>query len=132
MELYLYQKGPMHYKLLGFSQNGHLRTFWFHRIGPLGTAPVGFRVLADTSVVRKHNVPLQELPSLCTRVLNATCESGSAGALTLLEPDISQYAAELDQARAEADAARKRRALQSSHVRNGNKPVSDRAVESCS
>jgi hypothetical protein len=107
----------MHYKLLGFSQTGVLRTFWFHRIGPLGTVPVAFRVLADTSIVRKHNIPLQELPSLCSRVLNATSGNGPAGTLIVGEPDISRYAAELHQARAEAEAARQRRALQCSHLK---------------
>ena len=109
-----YQKGPMHYKLPGFSQTGLLRTFWFHRIGRLGTAPVAFRVLAETRIVRKDNILLQELPSLCSRVLNATSRNGSAGVLIVGEPDISQYAPELNQARAEAEAARKRRALQCS------------------
>jgi hypothetical protein len=111
----------MHYKLLGFSQTGVLRTFLFHRTGPLGTAPVAFRVLADTAIVRRHNVPLQELPCLCSRVLNATSEHAPAGALIVGEPDIFQYAAELEHARAEIDAARKRRALQCSHIRTGQK-----------
>src|SRR3954454_24946569 len=53
----------MHYKLLGFSQNGAVRTYRFHRIGVLGTAPVPFTVLADTDVARQHNVTLQELPT---------------------------------------------------------------------
>jgi hypothetical protein len=107
----------MHYKLLGFSQTGVLRTFWFHCIGPLGTAPVAFRVLADTGIARKHNLPLQELPSLCSGVLNATSGDRPAGVLIVGEPDISQYAAKFHQARAEAEAARQRRALQCSHMK---------------
>ena len=65
----------MHYKLLGFLQVGTVRTFWFHRIGPLGTAPISFRVLADTLVARQYQVALQDLPSLCSRMLNATPET---------------------------------------------------------
>jgi hypothetical protein len=107
----------MHYKLLGFSQMSTVRTFWFHRIGPLGTAPVAFSVVTDTCVARKCNLPLQELPSLCSRMLNATSGDEPAGALTLGERDIAAYAAELDQARAAMDAARMRRALQCSHIR---------------
>jgi hypothetical protein len=107
----------MHYKLLGFSQTGVLRTFLFHRIGPLGTAPVALRVLADTRLARKHNIPLQELPSLCSRVLNATIGDGLAGVVIVGEPYIAQCGAELNQARAEAEAARLRRALQCSHIR---------------
>jgi hypothetical protein len=107
----------MHYKLLGFSQTGVLRTFWFHRIGPLGTTPVALRVLVDTGLVRKHNIPLQELPSLCSRVLNATIGDELAGVVIVGEPYISQCGAELNQARADAEAARLRRALQCSHSR---------------
>ena len=107
----------MHFKLLGFSQKDNLRTFWFHRIGPLGAAPVPFSVLADTCVARQHNVPLQELPSLCTRLLNATGEQGRADALTVGEADIRLYSAELDTARAEMEVARKRRSLQAAHQR---------------
>lgn len=86
----------MHYKLLGFSQKNCLRTFWFHRIGALGSTPVSFRVLADTSSARQHAVPLQELPSLCTRLLHATDETTPAGAaLVIGEGDLEMYAAEL-------------------------------------
>jgi hypothetical protein len=118
----------MHYKLLGFSQLGTVRTFWFHRIGAMGTVPVPFRVLADTSVARKYNVALQEMPSLCSRMLNATAADTPAGTRILAEQDISMYAAELDLARAEADAARKRRALQCSQM--GKAAEAARTVDS--
>lgn len=91
--------------------------FWFHRIGPLGAAPIPFRVVADTRATREHNVPLQELPSLCTRLLNATGEDEPAGSLTVREADIAVFAAELDTARAETEAARKRRSVKSSQLR---------------
>lgn len=107
----------MHYKLLGFSQKIAVRTFWFHRIGPLGTAPVLFSVLADTRLARECNVPLQELPSLCSRMLNTTSGDAPAGSLILGEREIAGYAAELDLVRAEADAARMRRALQCSNMK---------------
>lgn len=107
----------MHYKLLGFSQIGTLRTFWFHGIGPLGSAPVPCRVLADTRVARKYNLSLQELPSLCSRMLNAGTGERPPDAQIMGECDISMYAAESAQARAEAEAARKKRALQSSRMR---------------
>ena len=107
----------MHYKLLGFLQVGTVRTFWFHRIGPLGTTPISFRVLADTWVARQYQVALQDLPSLCSRMLNATPDDGPGGARLVSEREISLYGAELDAARAETEAARKQRALQCSRIR---------------
>ena len=85
----------MHYKLLGFSQNGAVRTYRFHRIGVLGTAPVPFTVLADTDVARQHNVTLQELPTLCSRLLNAINEDRPPDTLILGEADVCVYGAEL-------------------------------------
>ena len=114
----------MHYKLLGFSQNGSLRTFWFHRMGPLGAIPIPFTVLADTSVARQYNVPLQELPSLCSRLLNATSDDRPSGALTVGDADLSIYAAEMEAARADTEAARKRRSLHNASIR----ARSDRAI----
>lgn len=101
----------MHYKLLGFLQKDNVRMFWFHRIGPPGAVPIPFTVLADTLATREHNVPLQELPSLCTRLLNAAGEDEPACLLTIREADMAVYAAELETARAETEAARKRRSL---------------------
>jgi hypothetical protein len=83
----------MHYKLLGFSQRDGVRIFWFHRIGPLGTKPVPFHVLADTGAARQYKVPLQDLPSLCSRLLNAKADSDSPCAVTVGDRDLQNYAA---------------------------------------
>lgn len=132
----------MHYKLLGFSQKDSVRTYWFHRIGPLGTEPVPFSVRADTREVRKHNIPLQELPSLCSRLLACTRASQSASSLTVHEADLSRCAAELNSARADSvAAAQKRRGIRIAQTKKsadlagaaaaGGRPVSaDGAAES--
>jgi hypothetical protein len=98
----------VHYKLLGFSENRGVRKFWFHRIGALGTVPVPFTVTADTSLARQNSVPLQVLPTLCTRLLNATTTQTPSGALTLSESEMRIYAAEEQAAKAENDAKHRR------------------------
>ena len=100
----------MHYKLLGFSENRGVRKFWFHRIGALGTLPVPFTVTADTSLARQNSVPLQVLPTLCTRLLNTTTTQTPSGVLTLSESDMRIYAAEAQAAKAELDAKHRRNA----------------------
>lgn len=100
----------MHYKLLGFSENRGVRKFWFHRIGALGTAPIPFTVTADTSLARQNSVPLQVLPTLCTRLLNATTTQTPSGTLTLSESEMQIYAAEVQAAKAENDAKHRRNA----------------------
>lgn len=107
----------MYYKLLSFSQKENLRTFWFRRTGPIGAVSVPFTVLADTRVAREHRVPLQELPALCTRMLSAISEDERAGSLTVSEADFALYAAELDAARADTEAARKRRSARSMNLK---------------
>jgi hypothetical protein len=98
----------MHYKLLGFSEVSGVRRFQFQRIGPLGDIPIPFTVLADTSLARLHHVPLQVLPALATRLLNATTDETPASTLTLSESELSIYAAEEKAAKAEFDARHRR------------------------
>lgn len=64
------QKVYMHYKLLGFSQNGPIRRFVFQRI-VVGAVPVPLSVTADISLARRLNLALQELPGLCSRLLES-------------------------------------------------------------
>ena len=121
--LQFHRRETMHYKLLGFSEKDSVRTFSFHRIGPLGTTPVAFKVLADMRLAREHKVPLQELPSLCSRLLEGTSESGPAGVLTLGAAELSLCAAGLNAERAaQVAAAQKRRAAQNRHAEEPLKP----------
>jgi hypothetical protein len=107
----------MHYKLLGFTQAGSVRRFWFSRIGPLGVTPVPFTVLADTAVARRYSVPLQELPVLCSRMLNAASDEAVAATLMLSEDEISVYAAEAAAAKAQIEAVARQRRLQQQTAR---------------
>lgn len=104
----------MHYKLLGFSQSGSVRRFAFERIG-IGEPTVHLTVLADTVLVRKYNLSLQELPSLCSRLLEKAGNDQPAATLSLSEAHLSTYAAESAAAKAEEAA---KRALRSQHAAN--------------
>ena len=94
----------MHYKLLGFSHKDSVRQFLFERI-EIGVDPVRFTVIADIMIARSFNLSLQQLPSLCARLLQAAGEDESGGTLFLTETDMRVYAAE-NAVVAEQDAAR--------------------------
>jgi hypothetical protein len=83
----------MHYKLLGFSQSGSVRRFSFQRVG-INATPTPFTVLADIMLARKFKLALQELPSLCSRLLERGGEDQPAGTLSLTEADMSMCAHE--------------------------------------
>ena len=102
----------MHYKLMGFRQDGGIRRFRFHRV-EIGVPPIPFTVLADTSLARTFKLSLQELPSLCSRLLSAVDRSAT-GTLVLSEADMSLGAAENAAAAAQIDAARALRSRRSS------------------
>ena len=98
----------MHYKLLGFTQDGSVRRYTFHRI-EAGAAPVVFVVLADTAVARRHNVGIQELPSLCSTALGACGTDGPSQILLLTEEEIHQCGTSNTAAAAQTEAARQLR-----------------------
>ena len=98
----------MEYKLLGFSQTGTVRKFWFQRVGELGDTPVRFSVLADVDLARRYRVPIQDLPSLCSRLLYAFTSGEPAGPLTLGEADMSSFSTQAMKAALEAVRKRPR------------------------
>lgn len=112
----------MHYKLLGFSQSGSVRRFSFQRVG-IGLTPTAFIVLADLILARKFNLTLQELPSFCSRILEAGDEDRPAEIVVFTEAQMHFYAAEKT-ADAEKDAdkraGRSRRAALAAAARTGD------------
>jgi hypothetical protein len=95
----------LYYKLVGFAHRGSVRQFFFERVAN-SVVPVRFTVLADVGMARKFNLSLQQLPSICARLLEGTGEDRPAGTLFLSEADMSVSAAENAAAAAE-DAARR-------------------------
>lgn len=100
----------MHYKLLGFSQNDSVRSYQFERILGNGATSAAFTVFADVALARKFRITLQELPSLCARLLESRAEDHPAGDLVLTDADLEVHAA-ANLSAAQEDQAR--RALRS-------------------
>jgi hypothetical protein len=83
----------MHYKLIGFSQNDSVRRYQFERILGNGATSAAFGVFADVAVARKLRITLQELPSLCARLLESRAEDQPAGDVFLTDADLQVHAA---------------------------------------
>ena len=117
----------MHYKLLGFSQEGSVRRFTFQRVN--AEAPKArFLVSVDLLLARRYEVPMQELPQLCSRVLQAGPDDAGSTRLSVTESDLHAAASRNATAAAEiaaAQSARSQRASRaaalrsSTHVTNG-------------
>ena len=100
----------MHYKILGFSQSDSVRRYVFQRVLGNGTASAEYTVIADVALARKFRITLQELPSLCVRLLEARPEDSPSGTILLTDAEFSLHAA-ANLTTAQEDAAK--RALQS-------------------
>lgn len=67
---------PVEFVLTGFSQENNIRRYTFQALPagnhkPAGTIKKEWTVSADLSLMRKHKIPLQELPLLCKRLVEA-------------------------------------------------------------
>lgn len=82
----------MHYKLLGFTHNGSARHFVFQRVAGLGTVSVTFTVVADLTLARQFKMALQDLPSICSRLLETGADDQPGGTRFLTEADMRLYA----------------------------------------
>jgi hypothetical protein len=99
----------MHYKLLGFSDTDSVRRFVFERTGH-GTVTAVFAVMADLALARKFHIALQELPSLCSRLLESAPDDQPTGTVFLTEAVLALQAAAN---RAAAEEVQAKRALRS-------------------
>jgi len=93
--------------LTGFRQERNVRQFAFQAIGEDRTRRE-IIVGADLTLIRKHRIPLQELPLLCRRLLEGSIGALKANELMYTEKDMLGYAS--DRAAAEHTAEQKRRA----------------------
>ena len=96
----------MHYKLLGFSESDSVRHFAFQRVLCNGTASEKYTVTADVALARKFRITLQELPSLCARLLEARPEDSPSGTILLTDADLCVHAA-ANLVTAQQDAAKR-------------------------
>ena len=96
----------MEFVLTGFRQNNNVRQYSFQAIAADRTRSV-VKIGADLSLMRKHNIPLQELPLLCRRLLEGSSEMPKTQGLMFTEQDMLGYAK--DRASAELAAGLKRK-----------------------
>ncbi len=94
----------MSFLLTGFRQISGFRQYAFRSTG---TAPENFTVRTDLNLVRKHNIPMQELPLLCRRLLEEADAPLKSHGLVFTEEAMLGYVK--SRARAEEDAALKRK-----------------------
>ena len=94
----------MNFVYTGFRQDDGVRQYVFQSVTQ---PPEKFTVGADLNLVRKHNIPLQELPLLCRRLLEATDEPQKSPGLVFTEQDMLGYVEK--RARVAHDAELKRR-----------------------
>jgi hypothetical protein len=76
--------------LAGFRQFEAVRQFYFDAVGADRTRR-RVSVDADLDLVRRYRIPVQELPLLCRRLLDARAKAES---ITFTESDIAQYSRE--------------------------------------
>jgi hypothetical protein len=79
----------MVFALLSVTNEGSLRRFTFQLAGSGPRTTVV--VVADMELVRKYEIPLQELPLLCVRLLQSWAADGD-GTAVFSEQDMIEYA----------------------------------------
>ena len=80
----------MVFKLMGFTNELSLRRFTFELVGS-GPPRTTMVVVADMALVRKYEIPLQELPLLCVRLLQSwTADADSTAVFS--EKEMIEYA----------------------------------------
>jgi hypothetical protein len=107
LQEFVEKRVPVEFVLAGFSHDHNIRTYTFQAIAADRTHRL-ITVGADMDLIRKHRIPLQELPLLCRRLLEGNIETPDSDALMFTEKDMIGYAQ--DRSTAAEAAAQKRRA----------------------
>ena len=114
------EKGYMtQFKLLGFSQQGNVRQFLFQRDNS-GDRSV-CTVNADLVLARKFKLAVQDLPLLCTRLLQTEADAQPVKSLALSETQMRVHLAEKEELQkldAEKSALRSRRSALAAEARS--------------
>ena len=112
---------PVEIVLTGFSQENNIRRYTFQALpaGNQRSAPASpkkeWTVSADLSLMRKHKIPLQELPLLCKRVVEAQAEQAKVDTLIFSERDMLGYASNRSAAELAAEVKKRARRMPSSN-----------------
>ena len=81
----------MEFVLTGFHQEDNIRRYRFQGIAN-DRKRSEFTVGVDLALIRKHRIPMQELPLLCRGLLEIRPPGDPANALTYTEKDMLGYA----------------------------------------
>jgi hypothetical protein len=111
---------PVEFVLTGFSQENNIRRYTFQALPAgnhrpaAGTLKKEWTVSADLSLMRKHRIPLQELPLLCKRLVEAQSEQAKEDTLMFTERDMLGYASNRTAAELAAEVKKRARRMPSS------------------
>ena len=95
----------MVFALMGFTNELSLRRFTFELVGS-GPPRTTMVVVADMALVRKYEIPLQELPLLCVRLLQSwTADADSTAVFS--EKEMIEYANRREEAKTLAEQKRR-------------------------
>lgn len=95
----------MVFALTGFSDERSLRRFTFELAGS-GPPRTTIVVVADVTLVRKYEIPLQELPLLCVRLLQSWTADAD-GTVVFPEEEMIEYVNRLKKAKDLAEQKRR-------------------------
>jgi hypothetical protein len=96
----------MRFIMTGFKQDMGFRVFGFERVGD-DRVRTEYTVRADLSLIRRHDIRMQELPLLCRSLLERNEVAGETRTLTFTEEEMLLHAK--DRADARLAAAQKRK-----------------------
>jgi hypothetical protein len=110
---------PVEFVLTGFSQENNIRRYTFQALPAGNSKPVAtnkkeWTVSADLSLMRKHKIPLQELPLLCKRLVEAQADQAKEDTLMFTERDMLGYASNRTAAELAAEVKKRARRMPSS------------------
>jgi hypothetical protein len=96
----------MEYVLTNFQQQLNIRRFFFKGTNA-ARERLEFIVGVDLSVARKYAIPVQELPLLCLRYLEARTDDLQPRGVTFTERQLADFAAQRDADKKRSDSKRR-------------------------
>jgi hypothetical protein len=96
----------MEYVLTSFQQQLNVRRFYFKGTNE-ARERLEFIVGVDLSLARKHNIPVQDLPLLCLRHLEARTSDAQPRGVNFTDAQFADYAAQRDAEKKRTDSKRR-------------------------
>jgi hypothetical protein len=96
----------MEYVLTNFEQQSNIRRFYFRGTNA-ARERMEFIVGVDLPTARKYNIPVQELPLLCLRYLEARTSDAQPRGVNFSEAQMADYATHRDLEKKRAESKRR-------------------------